>query len=128
MEAILSPNRPIDNMQKLVLKEDESFHEAAQRLSRNNISYRNHNTFSDPTHQTANRSKPFSIETQSRLGRARNSTFSRIICLLPGRWGSSIVEEQKHEQKHFSPSPPSKQSFPFLVASIAPPMRKANCT
>lgn len=126
MEAILSPNRPIDNIQKLVLKEDESFHEAARRLSRNNISYRNHNTFSDPTHQTANRSKPFSIETQSRLGRARNSTFSRelFVCYREG----GVLQSWKNRNTNLLPLPPSKESFPFLVASIAPPMRKANCT
>lgn len=114
MEAILSPNRPIDNIQKLVLKEDESFHEAAQRLSINNISYRNHNTFSDPTHQTANRSKPFSIETQSRFGRARNSTFSHelFVCY----WEGGVLQSWKNRNTNLLPLPPppleTEFSFP----------------
>lgn len=93
-------------MQKLVLKEDESFHEAARRLSRNNISYRNHNTFSDPTHQTANRSKPFSIETQSRLGRARNSTFSRelFVCYREG----GVLQSWKNRNTNLLPLPPPR--------------------
>lgn len=107
MEAILSP---IGRWIIYLSKEDESFLPSQSRSKikqKQHLVSKYHNTFV-PTHQTANRSKPpFSIETQSRLGRARTPPFHANYLSVTGKVGIlSVLQSWKNRNTNLLPSSP----------------------